>query len=88
MEGETKGRMLQNSIYQTRRLFVEEIRSSEVSKNFCDALEERLLETLKDLKDISKALAAHPKKRKTALIAILKTFAEDDEGIQSFGGLR
>jgi CRISPR/Cas system-associated exonuclease Cas4 (RecB family) len=33
---------------------VEEIRSSEVSKNFCDALEERLLETLKDLKDISK----------------------------------
>jgi ATP-dependent helicase/DNAse subunit B len=54
MEREAEGIVLQNSIYQTRRLFVEEIKSSEVSKKFCDTLEERLLETLKDLKDISK----------------------------------
>lgn len=67
MEKETKGMMLQNSIYQTHRLFVEEIRSLEVSKKFCDALEERLLDTLKDLKDISKPWRRTQRKENCAI---------------------
>jgi radical SAM protein with 4Fe4S-binding SPASM domain len=40
---------------------VEEIRSTEVSKGFCDALEERLLEKLQELKDITKPWQRTPK---------------------------
>jgi CRISPR/Cas system-associated exonuclease Cas4 (RecB family) len=46
---------------------VEEIRSLEVSKKFCDALEERLLDTLKDLKDISKPWRRTQRKENCAI---------------------
>lgn len=51
MEGHTGGTLLLNSIYHTGRLFVEGVRTSRLSKAFCDALEPMLLEKLHELKD-------------------------------------
>lgn len=53
MEPERNGRRLLNSVYQTRRLFVEGVRESVPSKAFANALEQPLLETLDSMRDLS-----------------------------------
>ena len=51
MEGAAGGKVLLNSIYQTQRLFVEEVRTSRLSRVFCEGLEPRLLEKLDEIRN-------------------------------------
>lgn len=59
--GISRGRKLFNSIYQTSRLFVEEIRNEELTDDFCERMEKELSAILTEIADISV-----PWKRNTA----------------------
>ena len=51
MDGATGGKQVLHSIYQTQRLFVEEVRTGSVSRVFSEGLEPKLLGILDEIRD-------------------------------------